>query len=134
MALAVLLAGCGGDDEPADDDAGTALSADASSGRRTCIDNDDDGFGDYCSRRDCDDDDPDITDECYRCSDNVPMPDCPCDPGTKPSECDPPDARIMLDNGNWATVYCTEGTMYCRDEVWTDCEILWEYATIVEDS
>ena len=135
VALLALLAGCGGgDDEPSDKDGGLSLSPDASGGSHKCVDNDDDGYGDYCKRRDCDDDDPNVTDECYRCSNMATMPDCPCDVGTKPLECDPPDTRIMLDNGNWATVYCTEGTMFCRDEVWSECEILWQYATIVEDT
>src|SRR5690349_18359477 len=40
-------------------------------------DNDHDGFGPACpAGEDCNDDDPNITDECYRCAHHAPG--CPC--------------------------------------------------------
>jgi hypothetical protein len=44
--------------------------------------------------------------------------------------CDPPDMETVQ-NGIPGLVICNEGSRYCRDEAWSDCEILWDYATFV---
>jgi hypothetical protein len=139
LCLVVLLVGlgCGGDD----DDGTTAppsSRADGGGGSRRCVDADDDGFGDFClDGDDCDDDDPEITDECVRCK--VPNDGCPCTLGTKPMYCDPPDMKTTRD-GKAGVLVCSEGTRYCRPEQddaeegrWSDCEILFQYATFVAD-
>jgi hypothetical protein len=96
------------------------------------MDADGDGFGLYCSAgSDCDDSDPMVTDECVRCAtENL---GCPCDPGTAPLRCDPHYAKKTTQNGQTGTVICSEGTRYCRDAAWSDCEILFQYATFVPD-
>ncbi|MGD8860980.1 MAG: hypothetical protein PVI30_13310 [Myxococcales bacterium] len=127
----LLLSGaaCGGDDgggtggdyyRPGDAGAGMA---------RVCMDADNDGFGRNCEAgRDCDDDDPELTDECYRCV--MPNVDCPCEPGTKPAFCKPDDQEVVMD-GIRGILMCSEGTRYCRDGLWSECEILLQYATFV---
>ena len=122
-------AGCGGDDGGGTQDYFRS-DADAGMGvERVCMDADNDGFGRYCVEgRDCDDDDPDFTDECYRCV--MANVDCPCDPGTRPEFCDPDDRQVEMD-GVVGTLVCSEGTRYCRDGLWSDCEILLEYATFI---
>lgn len=125
-----VLFGCGGDDggtEPpaSTNDGGTSTG----SGRRQCMDEDGDGYGPYCGEGlDCDDDDPEITDECRRC--RVPNKDCPCEPGTKPLTCDPDDVETTQ-NGVKGVLVCSEGARYCRDGAWSDCEIIWMYTTFV---
>ncbi|HMI92643.1 MAG TPA: hypothetical protein VK509_14810 [Polyangiales bacterium] len=138
MVVLMVGLGCGGDD---DEDTGKAPSGsrpDAGGGARRCVDGDDDGFGDFCdSGDDCDDDDPEITDECRRCK--KPSDDCPCEVGAKPLYCDPPDLATT-ENGKTGVLVCSEGTRYCRPEQddeekgrWSDCEILFQYATFVPD-
>ena len=132
LATIALLA-CGGDDGGSgNDDDGLVVSGDDSgTGSRGCIDEDDDGFGRRCSAGlDCDDDDPSVTDECRRCIE--PNKDCPCDPGTPMMHCNPEDIRTTM-NGVTGVLVCSEGVRYCRDAAWTDCEILWQYATFTPD-
>ena len=131
--VAVLgFSGCAG----GDDDDGMASSVptsnkDGGTGSRRCMDEDGDGFGRYCvAGNDCDDEDPTVTDECTRCV--VPNKNCPCEPGTKPLYCDPDDLHVTM-NGQTGVLVCSEGTRYCRDEVWSDCEILFQYATFIPD-
>jgi len=115
------ISGCG-DDDPATPskprpqrDAGDEF---------VCEDADDDGFGRYCdSGADCDDDDPEVTDECRRCV--QPLLGCTCEPGTMPLKCDPPDVHV--DGG---VLVCSEGTRYCRDGFWSDCEIIGQYTFV----
>jgi hypothetical protein len=90
-----------------------------------CIDEDDDGAGRNCAVIDCDDNDPSITDECIRCRE--PNEGCPCEAGTPPTFCQPPDIEI-----NGQVFECQEGTRYCREEaddlmLWTDCEVIGMY-------
>jgi hypothetical protein len=88
-----------------------------------CIDEDGDGFGRNCSPgRDCDDDDPDITDECRRCGGSGIATDCPCTPGTKTISCTPPVKHVA-----GGTLVCKEGNRYCRDGYWSICETIGEY-------
>ena len=97
------------------DDGGSAQS---------CIDNDNDGFGAYCAHpKDCDDNDPDITDECVRC--RSANDDCPCTTGVPPLGCSPPD--IEVDGG---TYQCKEGTRYCRHGRWSKCEQVGNYVFV----
>ena len=132
LCLIVMLSGwgCGGDDG-----GGTetfAVPSDGGAGARyECDDDDGDGYGMYCDHgRDCDDNDPDVTDLCYRCREN--NPGCACEKGTRPEFCDPDDIQTTM-NGVTGTLVCSEGTRYCREEMWSDCEILLEYATFIPD-
>jgi hypothetical protein len=89
-----------------------------------CVDEDGDGFGLYCDKgSDCDDGDPSVTDECRRCK--QPKLNCPCKPGTMPMKCDPPDMHV-----EGGTLVCSEGTRYCRDGFYSDCEIIGQYVFV----
>lgn len=126
--LAVCVVGCSGIWSCGDDDEASAAPRprrDAGEEDLVCVDADGDGFGKYCKRgADCDDDDPEYTDECRRC--RIPTTKgCPCDAGTPPLECDPPDKQA--DGG---TYVCAEGTRYCRDELWSDCEVIGQYVFV----
>jgi len=131
LATIALLA-CGGDDSGSGDDDGLVTSGnDSGTGPMGCIDEDDDGFGRRCTRGlDCDDADPTVTNECRRCIE--PNKDCPCEPGTEMMHCKPEDIRTTM-NGVTGVLACSEGVRYCRDGAWTDCEILWQYATFTPD-
>lgn len=90
-------------------------------GEDLCVDRDRDGFGRNCDQgADCDDNNPRITDECRRCL--AVTKDCPCKAGTAAQKCTPP--TIKVDGG---VLVCTEGTRYCRDSYWGDCETIGEY-------
>jgi hypothetical protein len=134
MAVSMLVCiGCGGGDD--DDDTGGAgkvsTTNDGGMGSRRCVDEDGDGFGRFCvAGTDCDDTDPMITDECRRCLGVAEG--CPCEPGTKPMYCDPEDLHTTQ-NGKTGVLVCSEGTRYCRDSVWSNCEILFQYAKFVAD-
>jgi hypothetical protein len=137
MRIAVLclvsigLLGCGGGGGGGDDDDAPSLSADGGTGKRECIDEDGDGFGRSCEHgRDCDDEDPQVTDECIRCK--QPNKGCPCEPGTKYMTCDPEDQHVVVD-GKVGTLVCSDGARYCRLGAWSDCEILMQYASFVPD-
>ena len=122
LLVAVALHGCG-DDGPAPRE---FVPGDASFAELECVDEDGDGFGAYCPLgSDCDDGDPDSTDECYVCVGTKPEPDCPCEPGTPPVECNPDD--IIVDEG---TLVCSEGTYFCRDAYWSTCENLIAYVLV----
>jgi hypothetical protein len=123
IAALITSAGCGDDSEPPDNF--SVDDRDSGVGLRECIDEDDDGFGNqYCEEgRDCDDDDPEVTDECYRCV--SPNRNCPCEPGTMAVPCTP-DA-IQVEGG---TLVCAEGTRYCRDGLWSSCEAIGEYTFV----
>jgi hypothetical protein len=96
------------------------------------VDDDGDGFGLHCKLgKDCDDTDPTVTDECYRCL--MPIKDCPCMPGTPGMRCDPHYMMKVTMNGQTGTLTCNEGTRYCRDGVYSDCEVLLQYATFSAD-
>ena len=126
--IVILVAGCGGDD-----DAEPYMDFDASTGgsrSSACVDEDGDGFGEGRCRYgdDCDDDDPNIGDECIRCpkcetcleevgKECDDCPGCPCDPGTPSIKCLMPDD--VLDQ---YVTQCSEGVMNCRDGEWAECE------------
>jgi hypothetical protein len=120
VALCLAAIGCSGDEKrpgssvPYDND-------DEDSGAELCIDRDHDGFGRNCDKgKDCNDEDPSITDECRRCLTKVK--DCPCAKGTEAIRCTPPTIRV--DGG---VLVCAEGTRYCRAGYWSDCETIGEY-------
>ncbi|MET0384582.1 MAG: hypothetical protein ABW321_01420 [Polyangiales bacterium] len=124
LASVLLLAaiGCGDDETKAPTTPRPGGRNDA--GSDDCVDEDDDGFGRNCSRgNDCNDDDPDITDECRRCL--VPTKNCRCTPGTPQVSCEPPVKHV--DGG---TLVCAEGTRYCRDGFWGDCETIGQYVFV----
>ena len=120
FALCLAAIGCSGSEKrpgstvPYDND-------DAGEDVELCIDRDHDGFGRNCDKgKDCDDDDANITDECRRCL-NV-VKDCPCKMGTAALRCVPP--TIEVEGG---VLVCAEGTRYCRDGYWGDCETIGAY-------
>lgn len=89
-----------------------------------CIDLDDDGYGKYCGYGlDCDDHDPEVTDECRRCV--KPNKNCPCDLGELPVSCKPKDIQ-----GDGGVYQCSEGSRYCRDGYWSDCEAIGDYVFV----
>lgn len=124
--------GCAGDGSGGDGDDGLSTTDSDGGGRPVCVDRDEDGFGRYCGQHDCDDADPDITDECIRCGGSGPVEGCSCEPGTRSVSCNPDDFRTTM-NGMSGIVVCEEGAHYCRDGAWTECEVLWQYATFVPD-
>ena len=129
-------AGCGG----GDDGAGvgppvTIDEPDGGRGMRVCMDDDGDGFGPYCGigmSMDCEPDNPDVTDECVRCV--KPNKGCPCEAGTPPMIGCKPTAMRGTKNGVQGTYVCSEGTRYCRDGAWSDCEFIAQYTTFVPDT
>ena len=135
LGLGILIAsllGCAGDDGGSPGDDLVTDDLDAGNGGRQCRDDDGDGYVVGCTsaRRDCDDDDPEVTDLCWRCA--QPAEGCPCEPGTEFMRCDPKDVRGEHEGvvGVWV---CDDGQRWCRDGAWTDCEILWQYATFMPE-
>jgi hypothetical protein len=124
----ILIAACGGDD-----DVSTYQETDASGGggrSNRCIDEDGDGYGEgHCPYgSDCDDDDPDVGDECIRCplcddcleegrDDCDTCPGCPCEEGTPSVPCELP-----IDLLDQYVTECHEGVMNCREGEWSECE------------
>lgn len=123
--LASLMAiGCGGGGGGSADAGGDfVVGGDGDAGM--CIDEDDDGFGVNCAKRDCDDTDPEITTECFRCT--TPGPGCPCEPGTAPIHCIPPSIPVK-----GGLLVCRDGTTYCRDGKWSACEVIGEYMFVAQ--
>jgi hypothetical protein len=126
LGVCLLAAGCGDDAAPASGSRTTGHH-DASTGSRECYDPDGDGYGPYCELgKDCDEEDPDVTDLCYRCA--KPNLDCPCEPGTEPEWCKPKDEKV-----EGGLIVCSDGTRYCRDGAWSDCERIAQYTMFVPD-
>jgi hypothetical protein len=127
------LIGCSGSGGGGGPDKAVSTSGDAGEGTaHVCVDEDGDGFGMYCRLGlDCDDTDPAVTDECRRCA--APTTGCPCEPGTMPMRCNPHYAKKTTMNGQTGTLVCSDGARYCRDSVYSDCEILFQYATFIAD-
>lgn len=123
VAICACLLGvwaCGDDDVPPT----SPTKRDSGGDDYECVDEDGDGFGKYCDEGpDCDDDDPEVTDECRKCA--RVREGCKCTPGTEPLKCDPPD--IKTEGG---ILVCSEGTRYCRDGSWSDCEIIGDYVFV----
>ncbi|MEZ4370684.1 MAG: VWA domain-containing protein [Polyangiaceae bacterium] len=114
-ATAVLIApaGCSGEDPLG------AISNGGSGGGSSCDDADGDGFGDGClSGRDCDDSDPNSTNECYYCD----MPGragcpCPADSDGERAACGKVEAVIN------DQVACGFGESVCSNGEWGECII-----------
>jgi hypothetical protein len=130
-AVAMMLGfGCGGGHHaPAVTAVSSNEDAGQGSGSTDCKDQDGDnyGVGLGCIGRDCDDTNPMITDQCIRCA--MPAVNCPCDPGTKPTKCDPHYSMKVMGG----TFVCSEGSRYCRDGVYSDCEVLMQYVMFISD-
>ena len=125
----VLLMSCAQDEAPPG--AVSVGDFDGGADADLCVDNDGDGCGAHCDRgADCDDSDASITNECRVCA--TPKQGCKCTPGTKPLDCDPADIRTTV-NGVQGTLVCTEGFRYCRDGMYSDCEIIQMYARFIAD-
>ncbi len=79
-----------------------------------CEDVDGDGFGPMCAPgEDCDDEDPAVTDACYRCI--VPNQGCTCEMDARPAACD------VDTNGQVTMDTCYVGQRTCMQGVWTRC-------------
>ncbi len=79
-----------------------------------CVDNDGDGYGVACfSGNDCDDSDPQVTNQCYRCA--TPDTDCACDSPGEVVACGSVHARV----GDRVT--CTVGERTCEQGAWSAC-------------
>jgi len=120
-----LLVGCGGDDggsPPVSVDPGD----DGGMDNDDCVDADGDGAGRRCAGGfDCNDDDPEITDDCVRCLE--PAKNCPCEEGTEAMLCTPDNLGEQVEM-NGQLLQCTEGQRFCQEAasvegtwVWTDC-------------
>ena len=117
------LVGCGDEDGSPP---GTVSVSTEDAGTEPCVDEDGDGYGANCKLGDdCNDSDTSITNQCVACT-KVVKAGCPCEPGTKPMACDPEDIKTTR-NGIRGTLVCSEGTRYCRDGFYSDCEALVEY-------
>jgi len=83
-----------------------------------CIDLDHDNYGLNCANTpDCDDENPNITDQCYRCV--RPATGCSCQPGTPPVACDlQTDTEIGRDG------VCHLGQRNCVNGVWARCSVI----------
>lgn len=122
----LLLVGCGGGDDSGTPPVITDPMDDGGTDDR-CVDKDDDGAGRGCGLYDCDDDDPEVTDDCTRCSGDEPEKNCPCDEGTEAMLCDPENLGEEKEV-NGQLLQCTQGARYCQEAaglddtwVWTDC-------------
>lgn len=79
-----------------------------------CVDLDGDGFGSGCpDGSDCDDEDPNTTDECYRC--NSPNEGCTCPTPGQTVDCGVKSSQV----GD--IVNCVMGTRTCNGGVWGAC-------------
>ena len=86
----------------------------------TCVDEDNDGFGRYCTAGpDCDDRSADVHEGCTRCA--TPAAACACEPGTEAQSC---YLDVTEQDGQ---ILCHEGTRYCRDGLWSECEGVFSY-------
>ncbi len=109
----LLLLGCGSADDPA---AG-APQSDASrpQGSVSCEDHDRDGFGPGCMLgADCDDNEPGVTDQCYRCA--TPDDGCPCTTEGAKVACGKIESKT--DDGR---VICMQGERLCKSGTWSAC-------------
>ncbi len=84
-------------------------------GANGCTDGDGDGYGDGCvSGSDCDDGDPTVTDDCYRCQ-TPGQAGCPCSDDGERVAC----GKVEHDLGE--SVTCGFGETVCADGTWNEC-------------
>lgn len=99
------------DGEYALEDAGRDVASGA------CIDEDGDGFGRNCAGgADCDDTNPEITDQCYRCANDGTL-GCPCTEEGAQAEC----GKVLSKLGDQIT--CGYGFSTCSEGEWGPCII-----------
>jgi hypothetical protein len=113
--------------EDADYHSNTFSGIKAGDASRNCIDKDGDGYGPNCTfGSDCDDADPEVTNQCFRCAHIAQG--CPCEPGQPAIPCflEP----IQTEEGQ---VVCNEGTRFCREGVWSDCESIRSFIALESD-
>jgi hypothetical protein len=113
LSLPILLLACAPDDpRPV-----AQRSTSAVGGGRAlqgCDDPDGDGFGPGCSPgEDCDDDDPRVTDACYRCA--LPAEGCECAGDARPAAC------VVDTNGSVTPDTCYVGQRTCVAGRWSVC-------------
>ena len=110
--LLALTGACGSEGDASDDPTGSGAA-----GVTACVDPDGDGFGVGCARgTDCNDDDPKITSECYRCA-HPGVEGCPCDDDGAMTECG------VLQGTDGATVTCGFGKARCAQGHWGTCDV-----------
>lgn len=84
--------------------------------RLKCVDNDGDGFGPSCKRgTDCDDTDPEVTDQCWRCT--KPHPGCTCTVEGQRASCGEVEGIVA------GQVICGAGEVVCTNGQWGECII-----------
>jgi hypothetical protein len=111
----VLLVACA-ESEPSPTVNAGGSTRDAS----TCLDADEDGFGEGCALGgDCNDNDPAIHIGCLGCV--RPAEGCACDNTHKPISC------YLEPTEDERGAMCHEGTRYCRDGEWSACESIFSY-------
>jgi hypothetical protein len=111
LAFAFLLTGCGNSSQPQQGAAGGPALPDGTDAGVTCIDNDNDGFGAGCVKGlDCNDKDPAITNECYKCNQNAQG--CPCTQEGQSISC----GELTADSSG-----CTKGLRVCSQGAWSAC-------------
>lgn len=95
--------------------------------RNECVDADGDGFSARNTRcpigNDCDDTDPEVKDECHRCI--HPSEGCPCEADQPPITC-----HLESTNEENGDIVCHEGTRFCQEGKWTDCQSVRSYLAI----
>ena len=100
--------------------------AGSSASASSCDDVDYDGFGPGCGAgEDCDDEDPEVTSECYRCTE--PGPGCPCEVEGSSLFCPHVVSHVGEQN------VCGPGYAICQGGLWGDC-VLNYTATAAGDS
>ena len=91
-----------------------------------CVDLDGDGHGDHCAEgADCDDADPEVTDECFACP--TPKPGCPCAEEGEQTVCGIVDMNV----GQQHT--CGMGLLVCAGGRWGEC-VINSTVTLVPDA
>jgi hypothetical protein len=102
-----------------------ALPGDAAT---NCVDQDNDSYyavsPDCPGGDDCDDTNADVTSQCRTCLDDPISEGCGCEPQMGVECVPPPKAHPE------GLLVCREGTRYCRDGFWTECEPLGEYVLV----
>lgn len=118
LALGLLLTanqGCSGED-PSSAPGASAPPAPADT-LAGCEDNDGDGFGPSCAAgSDCDDGDPQVTNQCYRCQ----------EPGTEGCACAAEGSQApcgVTVSQQQASLECGKGVSRCENGGWTKCEV-----------
>lgn len=115
LAAATLVLSCGQEDDVAKPfDGDEDIEA-------VCVDEDEDGYGRGCDKgRDCDDDDPEVTNSC-------PVASCASSPTAPGCECSEEDQGVAIDCGEvyehvGDSVICGYGVQLCDEGKWGACK------------